>query len=196
MASPKVCIEKIRQEIEASRGTRLWGDSINMLSTVSESIFSRSAHFILELLQNAEDAGKKSGIGAGQIEFRISPNQVMVTHNGSPFKDSDADAICGVRSTKKPEEGTLGYLGIGFKSVFKVSDCPEVHSGGFYFKFDKGAYKDPTTEPWQIMPIWIDQPSELIDPGPLPLHFLSRPLNFTTRRLKNSISCMFISFCS
>ena len=65
---------------------------------------------------------------------------------------------------KKPEQGTLGYLGIGFKSVFKVSDCPQIHSGGFHFKFDKSACTDPNNEPWQIMPMWIDDAPELLDP--------------------------------
>lgn len=134
-----------------------------MLSTVSESIFSRSAHFILELLQNAEDAGSIPDNGSGEIEFHISPTRIKVIHNGVPFTDANVDAICGVRSSKKPEEGTLGYLGIGFKSVFKVSDCPQIHSGGFHFKFDKSAFANPANEPWQITPIWIDAAPESLD---------------------------------
>lgn len=30
-----------------------------------------------------------------------------------------------------------GQKGIGFKSVFKVTDCPEIHSNGFHLRFDK-----------------------------------------------------------
>jgi hypothetical protein len=156
MPDCKSWVTQIRKDIDTSRRARLWQDSVNMLSTVSESIFSRSAHFILELLQNAEDAGSAFGTNRGEIEFRISPERIRVTHNGAPFNDTNVDALCGVRSSKKPEEGTLGYLGIGFKSVFKVSDCPEIHSGGFHFKFDKYAFTDPVNEPWQITPIWID----------------------------------------
>lgn len=160
MPDYKNCVAQIRQEIEASRKARLWQDSVNMLRTVSESIFSRSAHFILELLQNAEDAGSALGTNCGEIEFCISPHRIKVTHNGIPFTDTNVNAICGVRSSKKPEEGTLGYLGIGFKSVFKVSDRPEIHSGGFHFKFDKTAFIDPQNELWQIMPIWVDNTSQ------------------------------------
>lgn len=61
-------------------------------------------------------------------------------HNASPFKESDVKALCGIRSSKKPEKGTLGYLGIGFKSTFKVTDCPEIYSNEFQFKFDRNAY--------------------------------------------------------
>lgn len=157
-------VELISKRIGESRSARIWQDSVNMLSTVSENVFSRSAHFILELLQNAEDAGIGLAAGHGEIEFRISPDRVKVIHNGAPFKEENVDAICGVRSCKKPEQGTLGYLGIGFKSVFKVSDCPEVHSGGFHFKFDKGAFVKPAEEMWQITPVWLDVVEESCDP--------------------------------
>lgn len=30
-----------------------------------------------------------------------------------------------------------GQKGIGFKSVFKVTDCPEIHSNGFHLCFNK-----------------------------------------------------------
>src|SRR3989338_7944421 len=78
--APKEWISHIREDIETSRNTRLWKDSLNMLSTVSESIFSRSAHFILELLQNAEDAGSSmGGKTQGEIEFCISPDRIKVS---------------------------------------------------------------------------------------------------------------------
>jgi hypothetical protein len=163
MEDAKTFVENIRQEIEASRDSRLWKDSVNMLSTVSESIFSRSAHFILELLQNAEDAGQLSTNAKGEIKFCISKERVKVIHNGAPFKEANVNAICGVRSTKKPVEGTLGFLGIGFKSVFKITDCPQIHSGNFHFKFDKQAFTDAINEPWQIMPFWVDKPLEPLD---------------------------------
>jgi hypothetical protein len=164
MPTAKEYVEKVRSEIEQARQSRLWKDSVNMLNTVSESVFSRSAHFILELLQNAEDAGPKNCPPNGEIEFTISQSRIRVSHNGTPFVEDNVDAICGVRSTKKPELGTLGFLGIGFKSVFKVTDQPQVHSGEFHFRFDKTAHEDATTVPWQIMPIWENAPSELLDP--------------------------------
>jgi len=165
MSDARAYINEIRLDIEESSRTRLGKDSVNMLNTVSESIFSRSAHFILELLQNAEDAGPKNGPPYGEIEFAISEARIRITHNGMPFTTANVDAICGVRSTKKPEQGTLGFLGIGFKSVFKVTDSPQVHSGDFHFKFDRSAHGDPSSVPWQIMPLAVDVPSEAVDPA-------------------------------
>src|SRR2546427_8318639 len=105
MGTAKEYIEQVYREIDASRTGRLWKDSVNLINTVSESVFSRSAHFILELLQNAEDAGPKNATPEGEIEFSISRNRIKITHNGVPFAESNVNAICGVRSTKKPEEG-------------------------------------------------------------------------------------------
>lgn len=163
MQSPKEYIESIYADIQESQSSRIWKDSVNMLNTVSESVFSRSAHFILELLQNAEDAsgGKNT---RGTVEFAISNNQIRVTHNGRLFSEANCDAICGVRSTKKPEEGTLGFLGIGFKSVFKITDSPQIYSGEYRFKFDKHAHASPSAAPWQIMPLWLDEVSPAVDP--------------------------------
>ena len=53
MGTAEVYIKQVRRDIEDSSKSRLCKDAIYMLNTVSESVFSRSAHFILELLQNA-----------------------------------------------------------------------------------------------------------------------------------------------
>ena len=45
-----------------------------------------------------------------------------------------------------------GQKGIGFKSVFRVSDCPEVHSNGYHIRFD--AKSGPIG---YILPKWIGE---------------------------------------
>lgn len=167
MVSPdqaKAVINGIRNKIEACKGTRIWDDYINSLKLISQVVFTRSSGFILELIQNAEDAGLELNT-KGIFQIRINNHRVMVTHNGRPFTEENVNALCGIRSSKKPERGTLGYLGIGFKSLFKVTDSPEVYSRGFQFKFDRN-YEDwgaPSSVPWHVLPIWINEPSELID---------------------------------
>jgi len=160
----KEVINVIQQEIKASKGTRIWDDYVNALKLIAQVVFTRSSGFILELLQNAEDAGL--GLKSfGTFEMRISESRVKVIHNGRPFSEEDVRALCGIRSSKKPEKGMLGYLGIGFKSVFKVTDCPEVYSGGFQFRFDRNhnEWQDPSKTPWYVLPIWIEQASETVD---------------------------------
>jgi hypothetical protein len=160
-------VEAVRSDIDAAKGTRIWGDYINALKLISQEIFTRSSGFILELLQNAEDSGM--GLNkAGLFEVFINHTRIKLVHNGAAFTEPDLKALCGIQSSKKPENGTLGYLGIGFKSVFKVTGSPEIYSGELQFKFDRNRHEwanDPTTAPWQIIPLWIDTPSEPIGNG-------------------------------
>lgn len=51
----------------------------------------------------------------------------------------------------------IGQKGIGFKSVFKVTDHPEIHSNGFHLRFDK------TCGPMgYILPHWTED-EKLLD---------------------------------
>lgn len=158
-------VERIRQEFEESRGTRIWTDYVNALRLVSQVVFTRSSGFILELIQNAEDAGQGMD-GTGEVVISVNRERLKFVHNGRAFDEGNLRAICGIRSSKKPERGTLGYLGIGFKSVFKVADCAEVYSNGLSFKFDRNHAEwanQPSGTPWHVIPIWLDEPSESID---------------------------------
>src|SRR6266487_193769 len=159
----KVVVETICREIEASSGTRIWEGFVNSLNLISQVVFTRSSGCLLELVQNAEDAGQ--GVPClGEFIATINPERLKVTHNAESFSETNVNAICDIRSSKKPELNTLGYLGIGFKSVFKITDCPEIHSGNFHFKFDLQHWPNPASIPWRIMPIWVERPSEEIEP--------------------------------
>ncbi len=160
----KKVVEDIRKEIEASKESHIWSDYVNALKLISQVVFTRSSGFILELIQNAEDAGLDLE-NPGVFEIRLNQDRVKIMHNGRPFSDNDVKALCGIRSSKKPERGTLGYLGIGFKSIFKVTDRPEMYSNGFQFKFDRNYrdWNDPSNTPWHVIPIWVYKPSEIID---------------------------------
>lgn len=156
-------VEGLRGQLEAAKRSDIYTDYGNALRLISQVVFTRSSGFVLEFLQNAEDADlalETPGV------FRLSLNErrLKVCHNGRPFTDTNVRALCGIRSSKRPEQGTLGYLGIGFKSVFKVSDRPEVYSGGFRFKFEKPLADDSAESLWQVVPVWVDEPSEPVDP--------------------------------
>ena len=124
IANAKKVVDNIRQEIENARETHIWDDYVNALRLISQVVFTRSSGFILELIQNAEDSGLDM-TESGTFEIRMNQQRVKSTHNGQPFNENDVKAISGIRSSKKPERGFLGYLGIGFKSVLKITDRPE-----------------------------------------------------------------------
>lgn len=96
------------------------------------------AHFILELLQNAEDALKKRDEWTGQrsIAFSLSDAALTISHYGKPFDEADVRGVCGIgESTKKLTD--IGRFGMGFKSVYAFTDTPEIHSGEEHFAIDK-----------------------------------------------------------
>lgn len=87
-------------------------------------------HFIFELLQNAEDALNRRGEsdGSRQVTFALEPGRVTLSHFGRPFDEADVRGVCGIAESTK-DETSIGRFGIGFKSVYTFTDCPEIHSG-------------------------------------------------------------------
>src|SRR6266566_2140887 len=80
-------------------------------------------HFVYELLQNAEDQG------ATEATFELSADCLVFRHNGNPFKRSDVENITGIGNSDKPQEANkIGRFGIGFKSVFAITDRPEIYT--------------------------------------------------------------------
>jgi len=85
--------------------------------------YADPSHFILELLQNAEDAG------ATWVRFSLDPDLIAFEHDGRPFDREDIEGITGIGNTTKLDEGhKIGCFGIGFKSVYVITERPEVHS--------------------------------------------------------------------
>jgi hypothetical protein len=84
--------------------------------------YADPTHFIFELLQNAEDTG------ATQASFRLESDAIIFEHNGRAFDRGDIEGITGIGNTTKLEEANkIGCFGIGFKSVYVVTQRPEVH---------------------------------------------------------------------
>nr|XP_040032429.1 protein NO VEIN isoform X2 [Gasterosteus aculeatus aculeatus] len=113
------------------------GRSLDRLST---ELYSKDTHFVLELIQNADDNSYPSEVAADPaLVFVLKKDSITVLNNEVGFQEKNIRAICDVgRSTKgKHKYGYIGQKGIGFKSVFKVTDCPEIHSNGFHVQFDK-----------------------------------------------------------
>ena len=93
-------------------------------------LYPDNAHFIYELLQNAEDAQ------ATEVRFVLQEDKVEFEHNGDHlFSIEDVEAITGFgNSTKKDDQTNIGKFGVGFKAVFAYTDTPEIRSGEFHFR--------------------------------------------------------------
>uniref|UniRef100_A0A8C2JT10 Wu:fj29h11 n=1 Tax=Cyprinus carpio TaxID=7962 RepID=A0A8C2JT10_CYPCA len=135
------------------------GRSLERLST---ELYSKDTHFVLELIQNADDNCYPDGREHPALAFVVERDCITILNNECGFEENNVRAICDVgRSTKgKHKYGYIGQKGIGFKSVFKVTDCPEIHSNGFHIRFDKNS--GPMG---YILPHWVEQ-ERAVSAGP------------------------------
>lgn len=117
--------------------------------------YSDSAHFVYELLQNADDTK------ATWVEFTLEEEGLWFKHNGSVrFTISDPDnedddsesgklghinAITSIGNSTKIDEQKIGKFGIGFKAVFAYSLTPHIYDDAFNFKLEN--YIVPTGIP-------------------------------------------------
>lgn len=85
-------------------------------------LYTDYAHFIYELLQNAEDCQ------ATKIKFVMSDANLTVSHDGRPFTSDNLKALCNIAQSDKNQINQIGQFGVGFKSVFSVCKEVEVHS--------------------------------------------------------------------
>ncbi|KAH7657894.1 ATPase domain of HSP90 chaperone/DNA topoisomerase II/histidine kinase protein [Dioscorea alata] len=107
------------------------------LHCLSQELYSQDSHFLLELVQNADD-NSYPALVEPTLVFILQDTGVIVLNNEQGFSDKNIRALCDVgSSTKKGSNGGyIGQKGIGFKSVFRITDAPEIHSNGFHVKFD------------------------------------------------------------
>jgi len=107
----------------------------NLLKLMSKSLYGEKVHYALELIQNAEDAD------ASSITFIFEKNKVIVVNDGNVFSADDVDAICSVKPGRKKNK--IGFFGVGFKSVFNVTNTPQVISSRFNFQIENYIYPRP-----------------------------------------------------
>ena len=93
------------------------------------SMYSDPTHFVYEILQNADD------YGATEILFKLSEDDIVIEHNGVPFKEENVKAITYIgKSTSREDLVKTGRFGIGFKSVFAFTATPIIISGSENFQ--------------------------------------------------------------
>ena len=102
-------------------------DGIKRLLT---DLYPDNAHFIYELLQNAEDAR------ASKVQFILTDDRVEFEHNGDRlFSIEDVESITSIGiSTKQDDHTNIGKFGVGFKAVFAYTSTPEIKSGEYHFR--------------------------------------------------------------
>ncbi|KAH9620786.1 hypothetical protein KSS87_018166 [Heliosperma pusillum] len=107
------------------------------LHCLSQELYSLDSHFLLELVQNADDNAYLDNVEP-TLCFILQDTSIIILNNERGFTAKNIRALCDIgNSTKKGSSaGYIGQKGIGFKSVFRITDAPEIHSNGFHIKFD------------------------------------------------------------
>lgn len=108
--------------------------------------YSDQAHFIYELLQNADD------VGATSVRFRLQKDGLFFIHNCSAHftvsdpEREDADknsgalghinSITSIANSNKTE-ASIGKFGVGFKAVFQYTQTPHIYDPQFRFRIER-----------------------------------------------------------
>lgn len=118
--------EAICEENRESYGTK----GAQKSGKLAAGLYDDRTHFIFELLQNAEDALGRRGDwhGSRKVAFTLSADRLTLSHFGKPFDEADVRSVCDIAESTK-NESSIGRFGLGFKSVYTVTDLPEIHSG-------------------------------------------------------------------
>lgn len=94
-------------------------------------IYEKPTHFVYELLQNADDAL------ATEVCFELNSDKLVFYHNGSKdFNLKDIISITGVGNSTKKNDKSVGKFGVGFKSVFAITDTPLIYNRAFNFRIE------------------------------------------------------------
>lgn len=94
---------------------------------LSRRVYTQPGHFMFELLQNAEDAR------ASTFRVRFESDRIEVWHNGLPFDLRDLVGVTSIGQTTK-RKNQIGFFGVGFKSVYEVTERPQIVSDVYAFE--------------------------------------------------------------
>ena len=114
------------------------------IKTLSEDLYSQEFHFLYEIIQNADDNSYDNENPYLLIELKeilLEGEKVIalsIINNEKGFTEEDVRAICKIgKSNKKDRYDSIGEKGIGFKSVYNITDCPYILSNNYNFKLPK-----------------------------------------------------------
>ncbi|VDN97183.1 unnamed protein product [Rodentolepis nana] len=146
---------------EASELLKRFESRLNRsLDYLSRQLYGQPGHFILELIQNADDNTYASGVSPS-VHFHLSDSELTVRNNEAiGFTQADISALCDVGLSTKigNREEKTGRKGIGFKSVFAITNAPEIHSNGFHVRF--GCLSENQQSGGILTPEWIHDPAD------------------------------------
>lgn len=155
--TPRNLVKRLHDDImnyPAGAGQKI----VRMLDTLKTQLTASGKEiFIYELLQNANDYPETINDVKQKVdvEFHLTLSSLVFMHSGAVFNERNIAAICSINDKEKDtNKDTIGYKGIGFKTVFLDNENVYLQTGDYSFRFDRQATRDIVDTPWQILPIW------------------------------------------
>ena len=125
--------------------------SVQGVKTSIVDKYSDQAHFVYELIQNADDAG------ATDATFDVYEDKLTFSHNGTrhfhvsnpategedfaAHRVGDVNAITGIGFSSKLDSNkkgnAIGKFGMGFKSIFQYTTTPEIYDPNISFRIER-----------------------------------------------------------
>ncbi|CAM1500468.1 Fc.00g096300.m01.CDS01 [Cosmosporella sp. VM-42] len=133
--------------------------------TLARNLYTSSARFVFELLQNADDNNYTKALERGDepyVSFDIHQHKVIIECNEDGFTKENLKAICAIgKSSKVGAQGYIGEKGIGFKSVFMAAWKVHIQSNDFSFSF---THRKGGSGLGMVTPVW-QEPDEEVGKG-------------------------------
>ncbi len=127
VAEAKMLVEKIQDHIETKRDETPNEEAAKLRrlqNRILESL-DDAAHVVPELVQNVDDVG----YGCTEATIRHRDNELVVENDGEGMSEAEVKALGEFAESTKHDLSQIGHFGIGFKTVFSVTDRPHVDSG-------------------------------------------------------------------
>jgi hypothetical protein len=147
-------LQEVRRPLleEARLSPALLSDLAGLEQYVAESYDARS---FCELLQNADDAN------ASRFLIERVGNYLFVANDGKEFTQSDFESLCRSAASTKRRGSSIGYRGIGFKSVVSFAQKVYIFSGELAAEFSRERTSQDIPEASRVPLIRIPHPVEL-----------------------------------
>ena len=141
----QIWFDKLAKDREDSAKTLEKPSMRGIKNSVVEK-YSDQAHFIYELLQNANDAK------ATKSSFQLTADGLYFKHNGKILfsvsnpdtedKDKENNTLGHINSitaiaNSNKTESSIGKFGVGFKAVFQYTETPHIYDPNFQFRIDR-----------------------------------------------------------
>lgn len=136
----------------------LSGNNLELFNNFQKTIFNEvtgaQQTYIYELLQNANDYPLNNE--PVRVKFILTQHYLLFMHTGDFFNLRNIAGICSInQGEKRKNTDTIGYKGIGFKTVFVNNEYVYLKSGEWSLRFDR-IYSETQfcgECPWSLMPI-------------------------------------------